>query len=117
MNTEKQRIAIAEACGWTDVKGTKGVHPKARFKGCGYADDWIALPDYLNDLNAMHEAEKVLTPKYQPAKGESQWSDYLAWLGFCGENKTREVYECVTATAAQRAEAFLRTVGKWEEGK
>jgi hypothetical protein len=103
MNKEAQRIAIAEACGWKT----------------GYRDPeaWHPLPDYLNDLNAMHEAEQVLTPKYQPAKGESQWGEYLGWLGFCGENKTREVYECVTATASQRAEAFLRTIGKWEEAK
>ena len=116
MNTDKQRIAIAEACGWKCPCGHKEafacwVRPSAM----EHQTEW--LPDYLVDLNAMHEAEKVLTPKYQPAKGESQWSDYLAWLGFCGENKTREVYECVTATAAQRAEAFLRTVGKWEDDK
>jgi hypothetical protein len=116
MNTDKQRIAIAEACGWKCPCGFKEafacwVRPSAM----EHQTEW--LPDYLVDLNAMHEAEKVLTPKYQPAKGESQWSDYLAWLGFCGENKTREVYECVTATAAQRAEAFLRTLGKWEEDK
>jgi hypothetical protein len=106
MNTEKQRIAIAEACGWTDVKGTKGVHPKARFKGCGYADDWIALPDYLTDLNAMHEVEKLLT--------EDQAEKFRAWLlKLNGYNHDR----VVSCTAAQRAEAFLRTVGKWEDDK
>jgi len=75
------------------------------------------LPNYCNDLNAMHEAEKVLSPANQPARGESQWSAYLGWLGFCGENNTSEVYGCVTATASQRAEAFLKTLGKWEETK
>ena len=74
----------------------------------------IFPPDYLNDLNAMHEAEKVLSPANQLASGESQWSEYLVWLGFCGKNKTHVVYGCVTATAAQRAEAFLRTIGKWK---
>lgn len=123
MNPDKQRIAIAEACGnKPHTTGALGVprwimsdHEAGDIgDGVIYRDD---LPDYLNDLNAMHEAEKILTPEYQPAKGESQWSDYLGWLGFCGENKTREVYECVTATAAQRAEAFLRTIGKWENDK
>ncbi len=115
MNTDKQRIAIAEACGWRNcchvtnaTDGCNGLHPSGTYK---------VLPGYLVDLNAMHEAEKILTPEYQPTKGESQWSDYLGWLGFCGENKTREIYECVTASAAQRAEAFLRTLGKWEEDK
>ena len=106
MKEEAQRIAIAEACGWRpDSRGLGWLSPQ----GC-----YDPEPDYLNDLNAMHEAEKVLSPANQPARGESQWSEYLGWLGFCGENKTREVYGCVTATAAQRAEAFLRTIGKWE---
>jgi hypothetical protein len=107
MKPEKQRIAIAEAIGWTDVKGTKGVHPKARFKGRGYADDWIALPDYLNDLNAMHEAEKVLDYNQMNRYQNIELSGFV---------RTGTTWIC-RATAAQRAEAFLRTVGKWEEDK
>jgi hypothetical protein len=107
MNKEKQRIAIAEACGWTDVKGTKGVHPKARFKGCGYADDWIALPDYLNDLNAMAEAE---TCEAIQRVGYAKYIECLAIA--CG---TERLGALVFATSAQRAEAFLRTIGEWEE--
>ena len=113
MNPEAQRIAIAEACGWKTTSDSPN-WAYYRPDGRGWNGE---LPDYLADLNAMHEAEKILTSAHQPSKGESQWSDYLGWLGFCGENKTREVYECVTASAAQRAEAFLRTLGKWEEGK
>jgi hypothetical protein len=118
MKAEKQRIAIAEACGWTDVKGTKGVHPKARFKGCGYADDWIALPDYLNNLNAMQEAMAHLEP--------DQVDQFAAELsGIVLENREKywwdltsnEVGHVANATAAQRAEAFLKTVGKWEDDK
>jgi len=119
MTPEAQRIAIAEACGWTNVapRIVKNVKHEGDDITVGIWSDNGWIPDYLNDLNAMHDAEQVLTPKYQPAKGESQWGEYLGWLGFCGENKTREVYECVTATASQRAEAFLRTIGKWKELK
>jgi len=123
MSPEKQRIAIAKACGWTAKRDSNGwwraVHKltgNAMAARLSERSVWsVGIPDYLNDLNAMHEAEQVLTPKYEPAKGESQWGEYLGWLGFCGENKTREVYECVTATAAQRAQAFLRTLGLWQE--
>jgi hypothetical protein len=115
MTRNEQRIAIARACGWKNFNSAShegsiqyGQPPNAPH------NSW-ELPDYLNDLNAMHEAEKVLTPKHQPAKGESQWGEYLGWLGFCVEYNTREVYECVTATASQRAEAFLRTLGLWQE--
>ena len=53
------------------------------------------IPDYLNDLNAMHEAEQTLDG--------NQRLPYLVLLqGHC------------FPTAAQRAEAFLRTIGKWK---
>lgn len=101
MSPEAQRIAIAEACGWKidpDLEDGElmGTSPK------GY---WDMLPDYLHDLNAMHEAEETLG-SYIP-----NFMRYLFILKdispWCG----------VRATAAQRAEAFLRTIGKWEGGK
>jgi hypothetical protein len=107
MKPEKQRIAIAEACGWTDVKGTKGVHPKARFKGCGYADDWIALPDYLSDLNAIHEAEKVFLKMETLCFWETYSNRLTTSLG------CTDIFH---ATAAQRARAFLETLGLWDNG-
>lgn len=64
------------------------------------------LPDYLTDLNAMHEAEKVLTGH--------QWTDYANVLTDIGPCSRRGM---IHATAAQRAEAFLRTVGKWDNFK
>jgi hypothetical protein len=68
------------------------------------------LPDYLNDLNAMHEAEKVLSrgEGYHQKGGFGLYKTALAEV--CDEQHP------IDATAAQRAEAFLRTIGKWEEG-
>jgi hypothetical protein len=60
------------------------------------------LPDYLNDLNAMHDAEKVIGP----IKG-IEFCYHLNEMGMSGE------WEILTATAAQRAEAFLKTIGQW----
>jgi hypothetical protein len=87
------------------------VHPKARFKGCGYADDWIALPDYLNDLNAMHEAMAHLEPE-QVDQFAAELSGIVWW-----DLTSNEVGHVANATATQRAEAFLRTIGKWEESR
>ena len=105
MTPEQQRIAIAEACGWT-VTHWK-VNPFdviARKDGTEYL--LKHLPDYLNDLNAMHEAEKVLV--------RLQWVSYLRRLQtLCDESVSWPIH----ATASQRAEAFLRTIGKWEESK
>lgn len=101
MNKKKQRIAIADACGWEigerwNGPGNSPVTPWGRLK----PKDWTTLPDYLNDLNAMHEAEKTLYGM--------QCNKYAWGLGLTN-------YTIAHATAAQRAEAFLRTIGKWEE--
>jgi hypothetical protein len=109
MTNEQINAAIADACEW-------GQKPVVNTDGKGGV--WVTnCPNYCADLNAMHEAEKVLTAINQPARGCSERGAYLSWLGYCGENNTSEVYECVTATARQRAEAFLKTLGKWEEGE
>lgn len=68
------------------------------------------LPDYCGDLNAIHEAEKTLD--------EEQTFTQIQLLlppPFCDKPSWRGVAMILQATAAQRAEAFLRTVGKWEE--
>ena len=106
MTPEKQRIAIAEACGWDGIfKNDEGEY-------CGHQPnqprftEWVTnapLPDYLNDLNAMHEAEKVLT--------DDQYDDYRRHLGKAANYLWRGIF---SATAAQRAEAFLRTLNLWQ---
>ena len=92
MSPEAQRIAIAEACGWKDeiVKAFHG------------------LPDYLNDLNAMHEAENTLTEKQR-----CRYSDELYSVAINHAAETGK-WRYLSMTSAQRAEAFLRTIGKWE---
>jgi hypothetical protein len=111
---EAQRIAIAEACGWTQIESctccdgvsrgyqpTPGAHKKH-------------LPDYLNDLNAMHDAEKVLTNEQ-----DLEYSEALEQVvkGRFVTNNAEDMRRLRSATPAQRAEAFLRTIGKWRECK
>jgi len=93
MNPEAQRIKIAEACGWFFMDDSWHYPNGAKA---------IATPDYLNDLNAMQEAENVLT--------NEQW-----WLfvEFLTEIRGGGVALCISATAAQRAEAFLKTLNLW----
>ena len=71
MTPDQQRITIATACGKDD--------------------------DYLNDLNAMHEAEKTLN--------YDQLDNYYFEMA-------KRMVRPYHATAAQRAEAFLHTIGK-----
>ncbi len=108
MNNIKQRIAIAKACGWTQVESD--VHPNLMLwqppnkKGFDYTP-----PDYLNDLNAMHKAEHILFSSKKPL-----WDTFVKHLyqiGYRGESTTKYA---IHATAAQRAEAFLKTLKLWE---
>jgi hypothetical protein len=96
MKPEAQQIAIAEACGWIIQKVWDGSLIGKPKNEQGPMDD---LPDYLHDLNAMHEAEKLIMDESSII--------YFEWL-------TR--LSCPWhATAAQRAEAFLRTLNLWKE--
>jgi hypothetical protein len=66
-------------------------------------------PDYLSDLNAMHEAEKMLTPQQQ--------SDYSFSLSAGWMSDRRDNWRGCHATATQRAEAFLRTLNFWKDNQ
>jgi hypothetical protein len=58
--------------------------------------------DYCGDLNAMHEAEDELSG--------NQYMVYALML-----DAVEGSLFGIRATARQRAEAFLKTLGKWEE--
>lgn len=126
MSPDAQRVAIAEACGWTHVYHESGEHVDYDSRSVcpweGLRGTWDAerrfVPDYPNDLNAMHEAEKVLLCEYEAGQS-SDWLEYDRQLKVIteagrGQYRTSKLWH---ATAAQRAEALLRTLGKWEEGK
>jgi len=113
MTPEKQRIAIAKACGWTEIQLSEyAPFGKAYLVGRSpnrAVENLQNIPDFCNDLNAMHEAEKMLDVNIE--SGGSPRYEY-----------SRQVYRIVESrrqpfrsTAAERAEAFLRTIGKWEE--
>jgi hypothetical protein len=111
MKEEEINKRIAELCGWTECRlVTKvvlsllrdpvayGIPPNGTYE--------IACLNYCTDLNAMHEAEKVLTDEqclfirlHMRERLENHPASRYVW----------------NATARQRAEAFLRTLGLWEE--
>ncbi len=132
MTPEAQRIAIAEACGWKpetrkmyagcpNVEGWgKNQHLGIGDKDRDFTTMWQRLPDYLNDLNAIHEAEKTII--------QGPRDDYASYLVgvVCGDIKYSfgpdgelegNNFDTFTATAAQRAEAFLHAIHKWDDSK
>jgi hypothetical protein len=100
MTDDQINAVIAEVCGWTNV------HPANRSgkaPGTDYTSNYEHILNYCADLNAMHEAEKMLR------NGRNY--EYLHQL------ERVALSHMAYATAHQRAEAFLRTLGKWEEAK
>jgi hypothetical protein len=121
MSPEKQRIAIAMACGWTDIRRQRlylGDQDLWGTKLIGGEKHRNRLPDYHNDLNAMHEAEKVLT--YEQKEQFVFWMNHIHPSADIHHSDTQkdfrlEVFSLVHSPASQRCEAFLRTLGLWEE--
>lgn len=112
MTPEAQRIAIAQACGWKTpgspevkertknwvTRDTQAHFIKPSGDSCGVA----ALPSYLTDLNAMHEAEEVLRDADQKHK-------YASLIG------RHDYWTLIHSPAAIRAECFLRTLNLWTD--
>lgn len=101
MNEQEMNVAIAEACGWEfrkDVRKWATYEPRGTF----FHD---SPPNYTRDLNAMHEAERTLT--------FSQGIEYGRILhAVCDASSESPDFDLM-APAELRAEAFLRTIGKF----
>lgn len=125
MTPEAQRSAIAEACGWTELhyhddpklvsKSLCGHPPGLDGKPSpGTTRNDVYVPDYLNDLNAMHEAENALPDRLMNLTYVEELSA-VCGIDEGGEWTTTEDWQLLHATARQRAEAFLRCLGKWQD--
>lgn len=107
MNHDEINVAVAQWVGWKwDYAKFNEVY-------------WMApdssihkeIPNYCRDLNAIHEAELNLT-----------YDQWRIFLGFLNRERTiprlmsmDEFHACWNATARQRSEALLRTLGLWKE--
>ena len=109
MKPLEQRKAIAKACGWhTDTRQLGWLSPSGAYD---------VIPDYLNDLNAMREAELAIIRDWE------KWTKMLAKVIAGCPTATRAgghrvyVQPCllITSSPAHRAEAFLRTLDLWED--
>lgn len=125
MSPTAQRIALAEAHGYKWFQSPHNKEQKVLARCQDEADCvglgqwlWRLTPDYLNDLNAVHELEKVLT--------EEQLCVYAHYLAQFTVNmpavawwdqSAAEVAKIAHATAAQRCEAILRTLNLWDDKK
>ena len=123
MTEEDQNIAIAEFCGYrhdicnVGINGTK-LWGYWRPNG-NFSEGTWHLPKYTKSLDAMHGAEEKL-PLSEDSKNGLYIEVYPEELArIVGANldsdNWSETLKMIHATAAQKAEAFLRTIGKWKE--
>jgi hypothetical protein len=113
MTNEQINIAIAEALGKAVEWHDEAPYWLGMWSSVGEGNESFAEFNPAYDLNAMHEAEKVLTTTEQQNNYYAEIAE-ITWG--CEEIGHRQiVFNQLTATARQRAEAFLRTLGKWEE--
>lgn len=107
----------ANARGYTDRQSEAGRYTKEEAKLHEYKrggpDERVTIfplnpPNYCQDLNAMHEAENVLSARQN--RIYATWLTHLCADDFTGGSYGRPTYR---ATSSLRAEAFLRAIGKW----
>ena len=112
MTNQKINKAIAEYCGWKYEFNGNDEDPEWYWIPPNNPDGNGTAPDYCNDLNEMREVERLLD--------DDQWLEYMLnlqdvlqrdphrgkWI-VCQDN--------MHSTAAQRAKAFVKTIGKWKK--
>jgi hypothetical protein len=126
MSPEKINQAIGEFCGWkpetrkmyageNNVKGWgKNQHLDLGHRDREFITGHYGFENYHEDLNAIHGAVTKLI--YSKRKRYRQWLQTIMSRGLKG-GFVIAVEECIDATAQQRCEALLRTIGKWEESQ
>lgn len=108
MTEQELNKAIAEKCGYSDLRGQGETlvawkNPKSPYPVC--------IPSYTTDLNACHAAEATLG-------GGEQFGKYqLVLMEVLEAHAKRDGadYWIFHATAPQRANALARTWGIWKE--
>ncbi len=101
LTQEEKRIKIAESCGWHKSRMVPG------WWGHQHHLTTERLPDYLNSLDAMHEAQKVLFER-------GKYNDFeRALIEIMGNNFRSGDPFLWNATAEQLAESFGKTLNLW----
>jgi hypothetical protein len=101
--------AIAESMGWVR-RPENPPHWGFKWKDPD-GEVWCFLPNYHNDLNAIHEAVKTLQDQDAFLRELQFVTEEFTSVDADGDDEW--LWYSVTATAPQRCEAYLKTIGKW----
>ena len=113
MKPDLQKIAIAKVCNYSVVPEDGGYalylagNPDRLAYEKKESRAWSFAPDYPSDLNAMHEVEANYPWNED---GNPTYNDYIETL----KEVHGSEFSAFSAPSKKRAEAFLKTIGKWE---
>ena len=127
MNPLEQRIEIAKMDGWkiragiclggwiiNDGKRDVGSFWFDREKTPTLKDCIEAIPDYLNDLNAIHGIMLSCRDKKIPGTTNVFKFEYPKILRTI-RTLWKTEFDYLNVSAGEQAEALLRTIGKWKD--
>ena len=127
ISDEELRIKVAELCGWKPEVDRRDLTCICTIwtKNGKVASSSGHLPDYPQDLNAMHEAEELLQLCNDPECkhdecGKGTWGFYTRTLDEVVDDNFQKGGSwgvSYSATARQRAEAFVLTMIATEDRK
>ena len=128
MTPAAQRIALSKVHGWKIVpsgaenewhllRPSGSIRTAFRTQGRTptFEDFILDLPDFLNDLNEVREVEGVLMTE-QTICYVLTLCDQLE-LPHAFRHHARSYWILIHASAPQRSEAILRTLGLWDDSK
>lgn len=128
MTPDEMQIATAEALGWTQVQRRNerdiiGIppanKPRQLLAFIVGSNEWCFVPNYPEDLNAMHDAESTLTQKEQESFVHTlvgiNTDDVEVEYGPLNLTQVDVLWICSHSTAFQRDETFLRVKGRYND--
>jgi hypothetical protein len=122
MTDEQINAAIAEACGFIKKDEFEVCENGTKFIFWEYPESWNGpdlrpwVPPFCTDLNAIHEAEQEQWRKNHTSRYVFLSNIVMPPTGYRAE--AADLLDAILdATARQRAEAFLKTIGKWKEAE
>ena len=108
LKPEQKRILAAEACGWHEEKEPEGSANATAWwhHNDRYPSSLMPVPDYGNDLNAMHEAVMQCRESLDSYTVKLRAIVLRDTIDYAGDD-----IDYYHATAAQRLDAFLLAKG------
>jgi hypothetical protein len=115
LTPEQQRITVAELAGWKYMMPWSEIDRSRWFGLSPDGHRGVEVPDYLHNLNAMHEAESRCTQEQRDALYGNIWKLVRALPSTNACQNIENGWLVYHATAAQRAEAFVITMTEGKE--